>query len=164
MTKQKTKNLTTKADGLVKDAAERSPRRRPSASRRLSVKFTEPSLTQQQFKASVDVNNIVRHYAQTGIDPYADRKDSQHFGAMTSKSFTDAMYQVAEVHSQFHELPAQERARFSNAPERWLAHMEAQALAPQEIVQPDASQGVTEDAPASDPQSDHAGSDAENIT
>lgn len=148
--KSNKKTLTTKTDALDQGEAKRSPSRRASGSRRSSFKDTSPSLTQQQFKSSVDVNNIVRHYANTGIDPYESRKQRIRFGDATEKSFTDAMYQVAEVNSVFAKLPAVERQSFSNDPRRWLASLEAQAIAEAEIVPPEAAEAVSEEAPADD--------------
>ncbi len=110
----------------------------------------DPSMTQQQFKSSVDPTTIVRQYAQSGIDPYESRKQKIRFGNATSKGFTEAMYQVAEVNSAFAELPSETRQSFSNDPSRWLTHLEESRQAPAEIVAPDAPELVSEDVPSSD--------------
>lgn len=131
MTKQKSKNKSPKVE-------------RPG---RHSISFDDPSLTQQQFKQSVDVNNIVNHYKNTGVDPYESRKQSMHFGDATSKSFTEAMYQVSEVNSAFHNLTAKERQSFSNDPSQWLTSLEGAYKAQHEIVPPPASEDVSEPPP-----------------
>ncbi len=129
----------------------KKPRTEVARKGRVSITFPEPSLTQQQFKSSVDVNNIVNHYKNTGIDPYESRKQSLRFGTATSKGFTEAMYQVAEVNSAFAELPAETRQSFSNDPTQWLTHLEESAQAPAEIAAPDGPEAVSEDGTPSDP-------------
>lgn len=121
--------MTKKASGKVE-----------RATRRVQSVNDEPSLTQQQFKASVDPATIVRHYAQTGLDPYESRKQQMRYGNATSKSFTEAMYQVAEVQSAFQALPAQVRQAYSNDPGRWLSDLEREAQGADEIDAPAASQ------------------------
>lgn len=108
------------------NAAQAKVERKP---RPHSKVFTQDSRTQQQFKASVDVNNIVNHYRETGIDPYAERKAAARFGSVPSQSYTEAMFHVAEVNSTFHALDASIRAQFANDPARWLAHLEGEAAA-----------------------------------
>ncbi len=140
MTKSKNKNPTAQPDALDQDVVEQSPSRRANGSRRLSISNTEPSLTQQHFKASVDVNTIVKNYARTGIDPYENRKANMRFSEQTGQSFTEALYRVAEINSAFADLPAAERNSFSNDPSRWL----------DSIQYPD--KGTTEIVPSADVQ------------
>lgn len=128
MSKSKQQKTLTATDvELVQDEAQRSPRRRSTSASRLSLKFTQDSKTQQQFKNTVDPNVIIRNYAQTGVDPYAHRAGSQKYGVPPSKNYTEAMYLAAEVQSQFHDLPARERAQFNNSPADWLRALEAQS-------------------------------------
>lgn len=157
---KKKKTQPARDDGLDQDVASRSPGRRPSSSRRSSLAFNDKSLTQQQFKSTVDVNNIVAHYAQTGIDPYESRKASLRYGDATSKSFSEAMYQVAEVNSAFHALPAQERAYYNNDPVQWLESSEAAREAPETIISD--NQGQPTDPTPNDSQSESESSDAES--
>lgn len=102
--------------------------------KRLAQDFSGPSITQQHFAASADVNNIIRHYAD--LEQPLPQPRPESFGFQSSTSFSEAMQRVALVNSAFAELPAKTRSAFDNDPERWL---EAQ-LAPQEIVPPAASQ------------------------
>lgn len=102
--------------------------------KRLAQDFSGPSITQQHFKESVDVNNIIRHYAD--MDQPLPQPPPESFGFQSSTSFSEAMQRVAAVKSAFAELPAQTRSAFGHDPERWL---EAQ-LAPPENVPPAASQ------------------------
>lgn len=122
-------------------------KRKPS--RKYSQDFSGNSLTQQQFRESSDVNNIVKHYETTGFDPYAARRAAQTFGFATAKSFSEAMQNVAEVESAFAELPSETRSAFANDPARWLAHTATQDKAPPEIVQEAASEAAD---PVAEPQ------------
>lgn len=84
--------------------------------------FSGDGQTQQHFKASCDVNNIIATYTQTGIDPYADRIRNQKFGFATSTDFSEAMRKTAEVRSAFALLPSAERSHFHNDPSAWFDH------------------------------------------
>lgn len=143
MTKSKNKKpSTTEPIGLDQGVVEQSPSRRPNGFRRSSISNHEPSLTQQQFKASVDVNNIVRSYARTGIDPYESRKQNMRFQDMTAQSFTESAFKVAEINSAFAELPAEIRQTFSNDPSQWLESLEGETQGSDEIVPPVDAQEV----------------------
>lgn len=85
-----------------------------------SIDCSGPSITQQHFKNECDVNNIVRRYAQTGIDPYELRKQGVRFGRASSQDFTEAMFMVSEVQNQFADLPADIRGKFDNDPAKLL--------------------------------------------
>jgi len=93
--------------------------------------FSGESLTQQGFKDSHDINNIVRHYANTGFDPYESRKQQMRFGHATSKNFSEAMQQVAEINSAFSELPAKVRQSFQNDPQQWIDSLSTPQATPQ---------------------------------
>lgn len=94
-------------------------------SRKYAVDFSEDKhgkKTDESFASSCDVNNIIRHYEITGVDPHQDRKNNQHFGYATVVSYQDAMRQVSEIKSAFAWLPARERAKYKNDPSTWLQH------------------------------------------
>lgn len=94
--------------------------------RKYSVDFSEGKhgkKTDASFAASCDVNNIVRHYEMTGIDPYVDRKLTQRFGDASPLSYEDAMRHVSEINSAFADLPARERAKHWNDPAAWLEYL-----------------------------------------
>lgn len=112
-------------------------------------------MTQQHFAEACDVNNIINHFRQTGIDPYADRVKNQQFGYASSQDFAEALRNTAEVHSAFEELPAKDRAIFENDPALWLDSIQ-QKETPQpddpEIVQQEPSE-----APESLPEAPNPG-------
>jgi len=91
-----------------------------SRTRKFSQDFSGESLTQQGFKDSCDINNIVRHYEASGFDPYESRKQQIRFGHATSKTFSEAMQTVAEIQSAFSALPADTRQSFQNDPQAWI--------------------------------------------
>lgn len=88
--------------------------------RKHSIDLSGDSVTQQHFKESSDINNIVARYAQTGLDPYEDRKARERFGEATSQSYEEAMFTVAEIQSRFNELPATTRSKYHNDPSNLL--------------------------------------------
>ena len=117
-----------------------------NAKRPFAQDFSGESKTQQHFKDSCDVNNIVAHYQQTGVDPYADRRASQQFGFATSETYESAMRNVAEVNSAFAALPSEERALHLHDPARWLS-----AQASPEVEDPENSPPEPPQEPTPDP-------------
>lgn len=102
--------------------------------RRFAQDFSGKSLTDQSFAPACDVNRIVKHYQDTGLDPYRERLAKAHWGIATTQTFADAMRIKAEFDSAFALLPLSERERYNNDPEAWLA----------EIGRPDPSEAVSE--------------------
>lgn len=121
--------------------------------RKYAQDFSGETQTQQQFKDSVDVNNIVRSYTRTGIDPYADRVQNQKFGFATSKDFTESAYAVAEINSAFADLPSAERSQHDNEPANWLESLiepepsPEPETAPEALSEPPAEPASTPDKP-----------------
>jgi len=115
--------------------------------------FSEGGKTQQHFTDSVNVNNIVAHYLHTGVDPFEERKKQMTFGHASSKTFSEAMQTVAEVNSQFADLPGSVRQTFANDPKRWLDHLANPTPESDEIVDSEASQEAPE-TPVEDPPAD----------
>lgn len=112
--------------------------------------FSQGGRTQQHFKDSCDVNNIVAQYAVTGMDPYADRLVKQEFGYATSQSFEEAMRNTAEIRSAFAELPAEDRQGFGNDPGAWLDSILTPTQDPPAEPSSEGSQEPSPD-PSSDP-------------
>ena len=122
--------------------------------RRFSQDFSGESKTQQHFTASCDVNNIVAHFLQTGVDPHADRAQNQQFGFASSQDFSEAMQNVAEINTRFAELPSEERSAFANDPAQWLEY-ELTPLPPEEEETPPVpSQEPEPEAPNEDEKDD----------
>ncbi len=106
--------------------------------RKYSQDFSGNGETQQHFKHSCDVNNIVRHYEATGIDPHADRINGQTFGYASSKSYEQAARDLAEINSAFADLPSAERSAHHNDPSRWIESINQPPVIEPEIIAPEA--------------------------
>lgn len=88
-----------------------------------AVDFSEAKhgrITDSSFAPSCDVNNIIRHYQTTGVDPYEDRRQRQLFGEAGTLSFDEAMRINAELNSKFAELPHADQVRHDYNPLAWI--------------------------------------------
>jgi phage internal scaffolding protein len=87
----------------------------------------EPSLTQQQFAAEADINNIIARYERTGIlvDPLVNRRGEPIYGDFSNiDSFFEAQVKVAKAKEMFEALPAKIRDRFGGDPGKLIAFVE----------------------------------------
>lgn len=92
------------------------------STRHFHPKSDLPSLTQQQFKDEVDINNIVNNLRKGIIPPHMAAHKPQ-YGDATSIEYVDALNKVAQINNVFERLPARLRAKFQNRPEmlmKWL--------------------------------------------
>jgi phage internal scaffolding protein len=79
------------------------------------------SLTQQHFKEEHTMNNMVNKYLKGGRPPLNERQAT--FGDFASIDFQEMQNAIADINTQFAELPARLRTKFGNRPEnllRWL--------------------------------------------
>ncbi len=114
--------------------------------------FSGESRTDRSFAPGCEVNTIVQHYAQTGVDPFADRLKLQRFGFAATLSYEEACRRTAEIESAFAELSPAERQAHGNNAEAWFE--DSARLPPQddEIVDSGASQEVSDNPAESMPQ------------
>lgn len=138
--------------------------------RHIHPKGDKPSLTQQQFKESVDVNNIVNGMKK-GIMPQI-KTTQPIYGDVSNVDYLHMLNTVSDVSATFNRLPAKLRAQFHNDPAqmlRWVNNPENREKAikmglivesPQE---PDYSaiMAGTDSKPASDSQNTALKSDPE---
>ncbi|WNK14065.1 MAG: internal scaffolding protein [Microvirus sp.] len=82
--------------------------------RRIQIKFDDPSLTQQQFKDEVNINNIVKRYKTTGELP--EMRKPIYGDASDVPDYQTALNTVNESRELFETLPAEIRGRFMNDP------------------------------------------------
>lgn len=87
---------------------------------------TEPTLTQQQFKEQCDINNIIKHYTQTGELPLS-KKVGQFLDVSNVQDYHTALQTVFEAQHAFDALPSSIRSRFENDPNQLLAFIEDDA-------------------------------------
>lgn len=86
-----------------------------------------PSLTQQQFAADADINNIMAKYSKTGclVDPILTPSRKPSFGDFSGvPEFQAAQDLLAQSFEAFDAMPSHLRARFSNDPVNLLAFLE----------------------------------------
>lgn len=79
--------------------------------------------TNQSFKKSCDINNILARFYQTGVIEHV-AKYAPEYGEVSSLDFEEAFNLVKETKKQFAELPAVIRKNFNNSVENFLAFME----------------------------------------
>ncbi len=105
--------------------------------RRFSQDFSKGGRTDASFAPACDVNSIVKHYQETGIDPYQDRIKLKRYAHASSQSYEEAMRATAEIDSAFAQLPAPVRAQHANNPSAWLESLTTPELPPEPEVAPD---------------------------
>ena len=91
---------------------------------RLSLTFSQPSLTQQHFKDECDINNIFNRYRETGFltDPLARPTEQLQYGDFSTPfDYMAAMNTVVRANEAFADLPSHLRKRFNNDPAELLA-------------------------------------------
>lgn len=79
--------------------------------------------TEQAHKDRVDVNNIIKKYARTGIIDHMHFVDPQ-FTECTGMDFKSAMDKVIAIEQKFQELPAKIRKHFDHDATKFLTFME----------------------------------------
>lgn len=84
---------------------------------------TDPTLTQQQFKEQCDINNIIKHYTQTGELPLS-KKVGQFLDVSNVQDYHSALTTVFEAQKAFDALPSNVRSRFENDPNQLIAFIE----------------------------------------
>ena len=92
--------------------------------RRVVKRFTQPSLTQQQFKDECDPNLIMRRFTQTGFMP---QRAGFTFQSVPATDFKSAMDLVLNTQDNFETLPSELRAHFQNDPARLLTFLSDEA-------------------------------------
>lgn len=79
--------------------------------------------TNQQFKKSCDINQILARFKQTGVIDHV-AKYQPEYGEMSSLDFEEAFNTVKQAEEMFEALPSDIRRNFHNKPENFLAYME----------------------------------------
>lgn len=75
----------------------------------VGLRFTQPSMTEQEYKDECDVNFIIKNFVKTGELPDM----TMQYGDMTTvQDYQDALYTIAEAKSNFYALPSAVRDEF----------------------------------------------------
>lgn len=85
---------------------------------RTALYCAEQSLTKQEFKEEVDINNIINRFLKTGEPP--PMPIPEHFTDVTGKqTYLEMHEKIAIANANFYRQPAALRAEFQNSPELW---------------------------------------------
>ena len=96
----------------------------------VSVKFSKPSLTQQQFRQECDINNIIASVDSAGVvnNPLWNGTRRPLYGDFSSiqdMDYLQAQNTFLDASARFMELPAKVRQRFNNNPAELLAYIQS---------------------------------------
>lgn len=80
----------------------------------------EPSLTQQQFKDSCDVNLILKTYMTTGQISHLNSKTGVYADLTSIGSYQTMLNTIISADNAFMELPAELRLKFKNNPQELI--------------------------------------------
>jgi phage internal scaffolding protein len=84
--------------------------------RRVIAAMEGPSMTKTDQAKHVDVNNIIRRYARTGVIDHLRKAEGVYADVSDVGSYQEAMQTVLEARQSFEELPSGLRAHFGNDP------------------------------------------------
>lgn len=95
----------------------------PHAPRKYATKQEGESLTQQQFKAECDVNNILAKYRRTGMLTHI-QKHQGNFGDFSSiEDYQTSLGKLMQAQQSFESLPSELRAKFENDPAKLISYL-----------------------------------------
>lgn len=75
-----------------------------------------PSMTQQNFKAECEINNILRRYDKTGLITHVNNAVAQYGDYTEVNEYQESLNMVINAQNAFNELPSEVRKRFGNDP------------------------------------------------
>lgn len=87
--------------------------------RKYSMRFTQPSLTQQHSKDEVDINLIMARYIKTGVIDHVAKYQPQ-YTENSQQDYHQSMNIILKSNEMFAELPSSVRKQFSNDPAAFL--------------------------------------------
>lgn len=80
------------------------------------IKFTEESLTHQEFYEDTKTENIINKYVRIGANPYLPAAVGQFLDTTTISDFQTNMERFRAVSEYFESLPSDIRLQFRNDP------------------------------------------------
>lgn len=91
--------------------------------RTYAFQTTGESMTQQQFKAECDVNNILAKYKRTGMLSHI-QKHQGNFGDFSSiEDYQTSLGKLMQAQQSFESLPSELRAKFENDPAKLISFL-----------------------------------------
>ena len=84
--------------------------------KRVQIKFTQESKTEQSHMAALNVNKIVAKYQKTGLLPNRQGKEPMYGDFTGIEDFHTCQNRIAQAKTDFMSLPSDIRERFHNDP------------------------------------------------
>ena len=84
------------------------------------------SKTRQEFADSANINKIISRFNRTGILSSGEIKNNRQpmYGDYEGIDYTETCNKIARVEQDFMEQEPEERAKWNNNPQEWLAGLE----------------------------------------
>lgn len=85
--------------------------------------FTQPSMTQQQFKDECDIDKLVKYATQTGDYSAFQATAGDYIDTSDVGDYKTALDFINDVNNEFYELPSDIRFKFDNDPSKYIDFM-----------------------------------------
>ncbi len=86
--------------------------------------FNEPSLTQQNFAAESDINNILSNWEKNGVVSHLNPLPPQYGDLIDVEDYHSSMNRIVAAREAFDALPSVVRDRFANDPANFLSFVQ----------------------------------------
>lgn len=90
--------------------------KRKNGTTRVQYETIGPSMTDQSDKNYLDINNIMKNYAKTGLLPQFKEKIAQYIDTTQIPSYMEAQEQMSKAKQLFMQLPSEVRKLMDNNP------------------------------------------------
>lgn len=87
---------------------------------RYSIEFPEKTLTKQEFKKTVDINNIIKRHDKTGLITHVNTMQAQYGDFSDTDDYQTSLDMVIAARDSFMSLPSEVRKKFGNDPANFL--------------------------------------------
>lgn len=94
--------------------------RREDGSLDVSTINDDPSMTQQQFSAECDINNIMKKYDNTGLITHLAKRPAMYGDFSQITDYQEMLETIRYADEAFMTLSAEARQRFENDPQKLL--------------------------------------------
>lgn len=84
--------------------------------KRTTTDLSEPKITDQSYKKSCDINNIMKQYAKTGMFTHLNSQPLKYIDNTTIPNLEQSFEIVRNAHKLFYELPSDIRKLMDNNP------------------------------------------------
>lgn len=91
-----------------------------SPTERVQLINTEKSRTHQSFENETNINSIMAKYEKTGLISHFNKHKGKYGNFIDAVDYHTAQNRIIEAQDAFYSLPSKVRAKFENAPEKFL--------------------------------------------